>query len=169
MKGYAFTYPLFSWLGRCTICAYVHYPTISSDMLSRVRSRYTDVNNRAAIANNWARSVAKLIYYNLFAKLYQFVGGFSSINIVNSSWTHNHVTAIWKNPKATSIVAPPCDTANLQRLSLAGRLPHIISVAQFRPEKNHALQGTSTPPSPQGTSTHPPPLNHRTQYFSSRV
>lgn len=37
--GYAFTLPLFRFLGGCSVGSYVHYPTISTDMLSVVRER----------------------------------------------------------------------------------------------------------------------------------
>lgn len=37
--GYAFTLPLFRYLGGCSVGSYVHYPTISTDMLSVVRER----------------------------------------------------------------------------------------------------------------------------------
>lgn len=37
--GYAFTIPLFRYLGGCSVASYVHYPTISTDMLSVVRER----------------------------------------------------------------------------------------------------------------------------------
>ncbi|KAG7277705.1 hypothetical protein CRUP_024525 [Coryphaenoides rupestris] len=37
--GYAFTLPLFRYLGVCTVASYVHYPTVSTDMLSVVRDR----------------------------------------------------------------------------------------------------------------------------------
>lgn len=37
--GYAFTLPLFRFLGGCSVVSYVHYPTISTDMLSVVRDR----------------------------------------------------------------------------------------------------------------------------------
>lgn len=37
--GYAFTLPLFRYLGGCSVASYVHYPTISTDMLSVVRER----------------------------------------------------------------------------------------------------------------------------------
>lgn len=37
---------------------------------------------------------------------------------------------------------PPCDTTDLQLLPLDRKLKHLylVSVAQFRPEKNHRLQ-----------------------------
>ena len=34
--GYAFTYPLFKYLAGCPVGCYVHYPTISCDMLEVV-------------------------------------------------------------------------------------------------------------------------------------
>lgn len=37
--GYAFTLPLFRYLGGCSVGSYVHYPTVSTDMLSVVRDR----------------------------------------------------------------------------------------------------------------------------------
>ena len=41
---------------------------------------------------------------------------------------------------AATIVFPPCNTDELQQLPLAGRARTIVSIAQFRPEKDHALQ-----------------------------
>lgn len=37
--GYAFTLPIFCYLGGCRVGSYVHYPTVSTDMLSVVRER----------------------------------------------------------------------------------------------------------------------------------
>ena len=37
--GYAFTLPVFRYLGGCKVASYVHYPTVSTDMLSAVRER----------------------------------------------------------------------------------------------------------------------------------
>jgi alpha-1,2-mannosyltransferase len=46
---------------------------------------------------------------------------------------------MWDDP---ALVYPPCDTTDLQSLPLDRRLKHLflVSVAQFRPEKNHRLQ-----------------------------
>mmetsp|Transcript_36072 Transcript_36072/g.114670 ORF Transcript_36072/g.114670 Transcript_36072/m.114670 type:complete len:498 (-) Transcript_36072:175-1668(-) len=143
--GYAFTFPIFALLGGCRIGCYVHYPTISTDMLARVRSRDVGVCNDAAIARSGILSNAKLVYYQLFAALYGFVGRFAEVVMVNSSWTHGHIDSLWRVPGRTTTVFPPCDTAALAALPLergqkegGGRL--VLSLAQFRPEKNHALQ-----------------------------
>ena len=46
--GYAFTLPLFRHVGGAIIAAYVHYPTISTDMLARVSNREQSFNNAVA-------------------------------------------------------------------------------------------------------------------------
>lgn len=47
--GYAFTLPLFKYLGGCRVGSYVHYPTISTDMLSVVKNQNVGFNNAAFI------------------------------------------------------------------------------------------------------------------------
>ena len=48
--GYAFTIPLFKYLGGCKVGCYVHYPTISTDMLDRVSARTSSYNNASFIS-----------------------------------------------------------------------------------------------------------------------
>jgi alpha-1,2-mannosyltransferase len=139
--GYAFTLPLFSLLGGCRVACYVHYPTISTDMLQRVQSRSAQFNNDAAISNSRVLSNAKLLYYRLFAYAYSFVGAYSTVNLVNSRWTHSHICALWRHPAITHVLYPPCDTSTLSKISLQQpRQRVIVSLAQFRPEKNYRLQ-----------------------------
>ena len=38
------------YLGGCRTGSYVHYPTITTEMLDKVRTRKADYNNRGAIA-----------------------------------------------------------------------------------------------------------------------
>ena len=71
--GYAFTLPIFKYFGNCKVGCYVHYPTISTDMLDKVRSRAKSFNNRKGIANSALATNLKLFYYNIFAKLYSFL------------------------------------------------------------------------------------------------
>lgn len=143
--GYAFTLPLFSVIGNCRIGCYVHYPTISTDMLRRVKNRTVGVCNDAVVAKSSVLSAGKLLYYRLFAWIYGCAGRFAEVIMVNSSWTSGHILQLWKSPKITEIVYPPCDTAALAELPLE-RAPiedggiFILSLAQFRPEKNQALQ-----------------------------
>ena len=136
--GYAFTLPLFRWLGGCKVASYVHYPTVSSDMLRAVGSQVSSYNNSSAVAHSPSLTRIKLCYYRLFALLYGFMGRRSDVVMVNSSWTHCHIRGLW-SPAQLFIVYPPCDTANFERLPLkrSTQTFRIVSVSQFRPEKNH--------------------------------
>ncbi|KAM8974972.1 GDP-Man:Man(3)GlcNAc(2)-PP-Dol alpha-1,2-mannosyltransferase [Pelodytes ibericus] len=143
--GYAFTLPLFKYLGGCQVGCYVHYPTISTDMLSMVRSQRARFNNSAYISNNPVLSRLKLIYYNLFAMLYGLVGSCSDLVMVNSTWTFNHILNLWKCNGRTNIVYPPCDVQTFLDIKLdddeeENKVHSVVSVGQFRPEKDHPLQ-----------------------------
>lgn len=62
--GYAFTFHVVRWLslGQVPIGAYVHYPTISTDMLARVKSRKQWHTNTDAIRSSATLSQAKLLW-----------------------------------------------------------------------------------------------------------
>ncbi|CAG8523219.1 6588_t:CDS:10, partial [Ambispora gerdemannii] len=110
--GYAFTYPLVKLIGGIKVAAYVHYPTISSDMLKKVQERRPAFNNNQRITSSIVFSYGKLIYYYAFAYLYGLSGGlFTDIVMVNSSWTKNHIDQIWRID--SRVVYPPCDTDEL--------------------------------------------------------
>ncbi|XP_062303576.1 GDP-Man:Man(3)GlcNAc(2)-PP-Dol alpha-1,2-mannosyltransferase-like, partial [Osmerus eperlanus] len=89
--GYAFTLPLFRYLGGCRVASYVHYPTISTDMLSVVQERNPRFNNADFISNNLFLSAVKVVYYCLFALLYGMAGSCSDVVMVNSTWTLDHI------------------------------------------------------------------------------
>lgn len=139
--GYAFVIPLFSWLGGCKTISYVHYPTVSRDMLEKVRQSESSYNNSDSISRSKVLTNLKLLYYRLYAKLYGFVGRRNDVVMVNSTWTHGHISKIW-GPKRLYIVYPPCDTSAFQQLPLRRNLDkfRIVSIGQFRPEKDHKLQ-----------------------------
>jgi len=65
--GYAFTLPLFKFLGGCNVACYVHYPTITGDMLRRVSGHVIAHNNRPYVARSPFLTAGKLLYYQLFA------------------------------------------------------------------------------------------------------
>lgn len=141
--GYAFTLPMFKYLAASTVACYVHYPTISTDMLTRVASRTAAHNNAAFISNSGFLSSTKLLYYQMFAWLYKLVGQQSDLIMVNSSWTGGHISQLWGVEHRIHVVYPPCDTIHFSELPLSTDevSPHtIVSVAQFRPEKDHELQ-----------------------------
>ncbi|GAB1602863.1 GDP-Man:Man(3)GlcNAc(2)-PP-Dol alpha-1,2-mannosyltransferase-like [Argonauta hians] len=139
--GYAFTFPLFRYLGGCQISCYVHYPTISTDMIGLIGNHTATYNNSSAISSNPILSSLKLIYYNIFAFIYSLVGRCSSVVMVNSSWTFGHISSLWKIPN-TKIVYPPCDVTEFLKIPLErdSKTHSIISIGQFRPEKDHPLQ-----------------------------
>ena len=60
---YAFTLPIFKFFGSCQTACYVHYPTISTDMLQVVEKRADTFNNSTIIAKSKVLTQAKLIYY----------------------------------------------------------------------------------------------------------
>ena len=141
--GLAFNLILFKWLGQCKTACYVHYPTISTDMLKVVEDQTQAFNNAAWISNSIIMTQLKLLYYKVFSLLYSLVGNRSDVVMVNSSWTHGHIKAIW-NPCKLSIVYPPCDTdafmTPASKSSTMNNQFRIVSVGQFRPEKNHEMQ-----------------------------
>lgn len=142
--GYAFTYPLFKYIGGSKVASYTHYPTISVEMLQYVYRRVIRHNNRRVIARNPFLTASKMTYYKIFAFLYGRVGRAADIVMVNSSWTEDHINSIWTCPLKTHRIYPPCDIEKLVKLPLVtdeekGDIVRIVSVAQFRPEKNHPL------------------------------
>lgn len=142
--GYAFTLPLFKYLGGSRVACYVHYPTISTDMLEQVIQRRGAHNNATFISSSAILSGLKLQYYKSFAYLYGVMGRRSEVVFVNSSWTLGHINQLWGCKKRTFVVYPPCDTSEFAAIPLDTHLSsvskNIVSIAQFRPEKDHMLQ-----------------------------
>lgn len=139
--GYAFVVPVFRWLGGCKTASYVHYPTVSRDMIEKVRSSESSYNNSSRISQSRILTNLKMIYYRFYAKLYGFAGRRNDVVMVNSTWTHGHVSKIW-GTRNIYIIYPPCDTSSFQQLPLqrSGETFSIVSIGQFRPEKDHRLQ-----------------------------
>jgi alpha-1,2-mannosyltransferase len=54
-SGYAFTYPLARLFG-CKVICYTHYPTISSDMVERVKQRNSMYNNNSRISGRYVNN-----------------------------------------------------------------------------------------------------------------
>ncbi|KAJ0175913.1 hypothetical protein K1T71_008087 [Dendrolimus kikuchii] len=62
--------------------------------------------------------------------------------MVNGTWTEDHINELWGVPFTTYRVYPPCEVSQLKQLrSLVKESDPILilSVAQFRPEKDHPL------------------------------
>ncbi|KAG5491429.1 hypothetical protein JIQ42_01331 [Leishmania sp. Namibia] len=139
--GVPFVYPLLRLLARCTVISYTHYPVISSAMTQRVRNGEVSHTNSPILARNPALRCAKVVYYQIFALLYRWMGYFPNMVLTNSSWTQNHMQSLFW-PRACIRLYAPCDVARFAAESHppAQRSNRIVSVGQFRPEKNHMLQ-----------------------------
>jgi len=59
--GYAFTFHIVSILAGVNIGAYVHYPTISTEMIHRVESRVALHNNSASVSSSIFLTQGKLL------------------------------------------------------------------------------------------------------------
>ncbi|EST08449.1 Glycosyl transferase, family 1 [Kalmanozyma brasiliensis GHG001] len=137
--GYAFTYPvcrLFAW--NLPVGAYVHYPVISTDMLRRVSKRQAGHTNDAATASSLLRSSVKLAYYRLFARVYAWALRRADVVVGNGSWTTAHLRQLMG--RKVEKVYPPCDTGEMASFPLHNRDRVVVSLAQFRPEKEHPTQ-----------------------------
>ncbi|POM68789.1 GTP-binding protein, partial [Phytophthora palmivora] len=113
---------------------------ISTDMIERVQNRESGITNEESIVASHARSMLKYIYYRVFAVVYGVVGHFcSDITMVNSTWTHDHIQKLWGKPPL--IVYPGCGSIQeYMKFDLRHRDQMVLSLSQFRPEKNHLLQ-----------------------------
>ena len=120
-------------------------------MLQRVREQRPQYNNDESITSSTTVSNIKLAYYKMFALAYSFTGRCAQLVFVNSSWTEGHISLLWGTSKTKSKanlvtprllkVFPPCNTQELKKLSLECKREKIIlSIGQFRPEKDHMLQ-----------------------------
>lgn len=151
--GYAFALALSKILfPDVPTAAYVHYPTISTDMLGSLDSEATEGRGvNAGLGKGW-RGEAKRKYWHLFAKLYGWVGGSIDVVMTNSSWTQNHIRQLWSasrtrqgRPFPIDVVFPPVAVEELEEKvdvseeSEKGRQPELVYIAQFRPEKNHQM------------------------------
>jgi alpha-1,2-mannosyltransferase len=150
--GHAATYPIARYLFGCQTVAYVHYPTVSRDMIARVESGRLMYNNSRLFASSKFLSGLKVLYYRAFAVVYGWCGRSCKCVMVNSSWTKSHIDALWRVD--SRVVYPPCNVEDLSKLPLtrprlnARGTPvkkdkssiRVVSVGQFRPEKAHVVQ-----------------------------
>ena len=135
--GCAFTFLVARWLvPSAWILAYVHYPTISTDMMA-----WEWKKNQSG--RPLYKTIVKLVYYWFFAVLYGLVGSLADLVMVNSTWTFGHIKRLWGfySGRRIHIVYPPCLVPEVDTSKTFNkRIRRIVSVGQFRPEKDHALQ-----------------------------
>ena len=149
--GYSFTTAFCSYLfPDMPTGAYVHYPTISTDMLESLDGDQGKGLNAGA-GKGW-KGFAKKRYWQLFARLYGWTGGCTDVVMTNSSWTQAHISSLWSSSRqrkgkalAIGVVFPPVAVDELEQgievdeASESRRSDVIVYIAQFRPEKNHEL------------------------------
>lgn len=160
--GYAFTLALCKWLfPNVPTGAYVHYPTISTDMLASLDDQ-SGIQGLNAGAGKGFKGTVKRRYWQLFAQLYGWVGRHVDVVMCNSSWTAAHIRKLWGTgkdkasddttnttgkgtPSSPAVVFPPTAVSELESTitvdteSERTRHPTLLYIAQFRPEKNHPL------------------------------
>jgi alpha-1,2-mannosyltransferase len=143
--GVGYAYPFVKLFFNPKIYSYTHYPLVQYDMMRDVIQGVSQFNNREDIAKSLYKRQLKKIYYIGLTYVYSFCGRFFVDQIAtNSSWTNNHILQLWNRPKQTKIVYPPVDTTDLinmtSDMSATHRRNLMVSFAQFRPEKDQALQ-----------------------------
>ncbi|OJD33581.1 alpha-mannosyltransferase alg11 [Diplodia corticola] len=80
--------------------AYVHYPTISTDMLGSLDASPEEkeglqIRGVNAGTGRGVKGKLKKWYWVLFARLYSYVGCFIDVVMTNSTWTQDHVQKLW--------------------------------------------------------------------------
>jgi alpha-1,2-mannosyltransferase len=154
--GYAFTLALCKWLfPTVPVGAYVHYPTISTDMLASLDDQSGVQGINSGAGKGWKGRI-KRRYWQLFARLYGWVGQQIDVVMCNSSWTAAHICSLWGSgnkdtgsgegtASSPAVVFPPTAVSELESTiavdaeSEKTRQPVLLYIAQFRPEKNHPL------------------------------
>ena len=139
--GFPFIYPIIK-LFNCRLVAYVHYPFISNDMIQKLQIK--SYNNSGAIASNSVLRNSKIMYYKALSKIYSLCGQCCDLAFTNSTWTNGHIIRSWTECQAVKIVYPPCDLSPFtDRITIKRKKSdsiQVLSLSQFRPEKNHRLQ-----------------------------
>ncbi|KAL8243805.1 hypothetical protein R6Q59_010063 [Mikania micrantha] len=146
--GYAFAVALCRFmLPSVPTGAYVHYPTISTDMLESLDDTTGTKGIHAGRGSGW-KGHAKKIYWRMFAWAYGWVGRRIDVVMCNSTWTYGHISKLWKRKASLSpvtILYPPCPVHEVERaIKVSAEAESLrenifLYIAQFRPEKNHFL------------------------------
>ena len=152
--GYAFALGLCKWLfPHVPTGAYVHYPTISTDMLESLDPNST-VGSQGVNAGQGVgvKGSVKKYYWRLFATVYSWMGASADVVMTNSTWTQSHIQKLWgplrqdaRKPNSIAVVYPPVAVRELEHEvdvspeSESKREKVLLYIAQFRPEKNHQL------------------------------
>jgi alpha-1,2-mannosyltransferase len=93
-----------------------------------------------------------MLAWEIFAKVYGWVGSSIDVVMTNSTWTQGHIRSLWGPFRADrglmseiAVVYPPVAVEELEseidvsEASEKKRSKTLLYIAQFRPEKNHTL------------------------------
>jgi alpha-1,2-mannosyltransferase len=132
--------------------AYVHYPTISTDMLSSLDPGSATGNQGVnAGRGTGLKGAGKKLYWHIFALFYSWVGASIDAVMTNSTWTLEHIRSLWDDWRRELgkwkpiVLYPPVAVEELEKevevseASEKVRENILLYIAQFRPEKNHKL------------------------------
>ncbi|OII72127.1 glycosyl transferase [Cryptosporidium ubiquitum] len=110
------------------ISTYIHYPQVRKEI----------------IENEKRKNILRYFYLKLFSFVYKFSIGLANKIVVNSNWTFGMLSELWgRNSVEMSVCYPPI---NMNYYSLNKpvdpklRRNIIVSLSQFRAEKNHFVQ-----------------------------
>lgn len=141
------SYWLVSWVLKIPVVAYVHYPIIQPDMFNKLKfKKVKDLSSFSFTASD-AKHLFKFTYWSLLYVVYIYLGSCVDVTLCNGTWTYDHITNIWalNRNKVVQVVYPPCSTEDMAKntnelVELAKpRDNKLLYIAQFRPEKRHAL------------------------------
>ncbi|KAH8156677.1 hypothetical protein CIB48_g11571 [Xylaria polymorpha] len=121
--GYAFTLGLSKLLfPNVPTAAYVHYPTISTDMLESLDPK-SSVGNQGVNAGKGVgfKGTVKRHYWRWFASIYSRMGASVDVVMTNSSWTQAHIQSLWGPRRKQrncqhqiAVVYPPCAVSDIE-------------------------------------------------------
>ncbi|CUV05708.1 unnamed protein product [Cryptosporidium hominis] len=109
------------------ISTYIHYPQVSKENIESERER----------------NILRYFYLKLFLFVYKLSIGLANKVVVNSNWTFNKLNELWeKNSIEMSVCYPPINIDHSLNKLVDPKLRKnvIISLSQFRVEKNHFVQ-----------------------------
>ena len=143
--GCPFIMPVAKITTGAKIAAYIHYPTMSNDMFAKIESKKPDFNNREIFTNNRILFNLKIFYYKFFLTIYRACGWFTDIALANSNWTGSRIEAVWARDHVDVLYPPAAigsgdQIKDITSLEDKARRKVLVSLAQFRPEKNQKLQ-----------------------------
>lgn len=139
-QGLPGSYMPVSMILKTPIIAYVHYPMIQPDMFNRLK--FQTFSDLRSFRLSDLRQLVKFFYWKALYAFYMYLGSCVDVTLANGTWTYNHLCRIWAANKGlgkvVDVLYPPCSTETLSYAESAQRST-LLYIAQFRPEKRHAL------------------------------